>query len=45
MSHYKSFKDFRDEISLMAVAYELGYRIDKSKGRGVPSFVLPDHNG
>ena len=45
MSHYKSFKDFRDEISLMAVAYELGYRIDKSKGRGVPSFVLTDHNG
>ena len=45
MSHYKSFKDFRDEISLIAVAYELGYRIDKSKGRGVPSFVLTDHNG
>ena len=44
MSHYKSFKDFRDEISLMAVAYELGYRVDKSKGRGAPSFVLTDQN-
>ena len=44
MSHYKSFKDFRDEISLMAVAYELGYRIDRAKGKNVPSMVLTDHN-
>lgn len=45
MSQYKSFKDFRDEISLMQVVYELGYRIDKSKGKKTPSFILTDgHN-
>lgn len=44
MSHYKSFQDFRSEISLMQVVYELGYRIDKSKGKKVPSFVLTDQN-
>ena len=44
MSHYKSFQDFRSQISLMQVVYELGYRIDKSKGKKVPSFVLTDHN-
>ena len=46
MSHYKSFQDFRSEISLMQVVYELGYRIDKSKGKKTPSFILTDaqHN-
>jgi len=44
MSHYKSFQDFRNEISLMQVVYELGYRIDKSKGKKTPSFILTDGN-
>ncbi len=42
MSHYKSFQEFRDAISLMQVVYELGYRIDKSKGKKTPSFILKD---
>ena len=44
MSHYKSFQEFRSEISLMQVVYELGYRVDNAKGKKVPSFVLTDQN-
>lgn len=44
MSYQKSFQDFKAEISFIAVLEELGYKLDKSKGRSVPSYVLLDAN-
>ena len=44
MSYQKSFQDFKAEISFIAVLEELGYKLDKSKGRAAPSYVLLDAN-
>lgn len=35
-----SFKELKDRVSIIQVATELGYRLDKSKGNRQPSFVL-----
>ena len=45
MSYNQSYKFYRSKISIQEVAYELGYRIDKSKGKNTPSFVLMNQNG
>lgn len=35
-----SYKDYKDKISIIQVALDLGYSYDRSKGKAMPSFVL-----
>lgn len=44
MAYSNSFQYYREKITIMEVAYELGYRHDASKGKKTPSFVLYDNN-
>lgn len=44
MAQY-TYKDYKERISIMQVALELGYRHDKTKGRSQPSFVRYDDKG
>lgn len=41
----RRFQDYKERISIMQVALELGYRHDPKKGKTTPSFVLHDHHG
>lgn len=41
----KTFQDYKDRISIMQVALELGYKYDREKGRTQPHFVLQDAHG
>lgn len=45
MSFTNSYKFYRGKISIQEVAYQLGYRIDKTKGKNTPSFVLTSQDG
>lgn len=45
MDYTNSYKDYRSKISIAEVAYELGYRIDKTKGKNTPSFILTGRDG
>jgi len=40
MNNQLSFKELKDRVSIMQVAMDLGYVLDKSKGNSQPSFVL-----
>lgn len=40
-----TWNDYKERISIMQVAIELGYRFDREKGRSQPHFVLHDTNG
>ena len=40
-----TWNDYKERISIMQVAAELGYRFDREKGRTQPHFVLRDTNG
>lgn len=40
-----TFEDYKERISIMEVAIDLGYKFDKSVGRTQPCFVLSDNNG
>ena len=44
MANY-TFEDYKQRVSIMQVALELGYRFDRSKGSSQPSFVLYDDKG
>lgn len=41
----KTYQDYKDRVSIMQVALELGYKYDREKGRSQPHFVLHDGNG
>lgn len=40
-----TYQDYKERISIIQVALELGYRFDRSKGRSQPSFVKYDDHG
>ena len=40
-----TYQDYKERISIIQVALELGYKFDRSKGRSQPSFVRYDGQG
>lgn len=41
----KTYQDYKDKVSIIQVALELGYKYDRTKGLSQPHFVLQDHQG